>query len=127
MKRLRYLYMGALLFFFILFVLVNVLQKQREETSHKGRNIVMNRIANLVEVNMAEREAEPEAIIRDIFYKKIDDWQQEYGESILPVSITYLPTNREISGVNNMTDTTGSQSVWVLYEEKEIAGLYSLL
>lgn len=122
MKRLRYMYVAIFFLFALLFVFANVLQKQREEVSNQGRNIVMNRIANLVERNMEEGEAEPERVLSKIFYDKIDYWQQEYDECLLPVAVTYLSVEQEKSGVNNVTAITDSQSVWVLYDKDNLAG-----
>ncbi|MGN0395353.1 MAG: histidine kinase dimerization/phospho-acceptor domain-containing protein, partial [Coprococcus sp.] len=122
MKRLRYLYVGIFLIFGLIFVFANVLQKQREEVSNQDRNIVMNRIASLVETNMKEGDAEPEVILQKVFYDKKDNWQQEYDECLLPVAITYLSAEQEKSEVNNVTDITSSQSVWVLYDQDKLAG-----
>ena len=52
MKRLKYLYAGTFLLFALLLVIANILQKNREEQSNQGRNVVMNRIAGLVETEI---------------------------------------------------------------------------
>lgn len=122
MKRLKYLYMGAFLLFSLFLAAANVLQKQREERSRQGQNIVMNRIANLTEAEMVRSGAEPEAVLETIFYDKKEAWRQEYGEYILPVSVIYLSAKQEKSGVNNVTELTSSQSVWALYEEEQLKG-----
>lgn len=122
MKRLKYLYAGTFLLFALLLVIANILQKNREEQSNQGRNVVMNRIAGLVETEMNASGANPEEIVQLCFYDKKDEWQQAYNECMLPLDIVYLPADTEQSGVNNVTDLTSSQSVWVLYEEERLAG-----
>lgn len=122
MKGLKYLYAGTFLLFALLFVTANVLQKNREEQSDQGRNVVMNRIAGLVEIETKEGVAEPEEILKTCYYDKITKWQQEYDECVLPVEINYLPADWEKSGVNNITEKISSQSVWGLYEEDRLAG-----
>lgn len=122
MKRLKYLYAGTFLLFALLFVIANILQKNREEQSKQGRNVVMNRIAGLVEAELRDSAAEPETIVQTCFYDRRDAWQQAYDACMLPVDIVYLSADRKQSGVNNVTDLTSSQSVWVLYEEDRLAG-----
>ena len=122
MKRLKYLYAGTFLLFALVLVIANILQKNREEQSNQGRNVVMNRIAGLVETEMKASGANPEEIVQLCFYDKIDEWQQAYNECMLPLDIVYLPVDTEQSGVNNVTDLTSSQSVWVLYGEERLAG-----
>ena len=122
MKRLRFLYAGTFLLFTLLLVVANVQQKNREEKSHQERNIVMNRIAGLVETQMEASGANPEAIVQTCFYDKKEEWQQTYNESMLPNHIVYLSPDTKKSGVNNVTDLTSSQSVWVLYEKDRFAG-----
>lgn len=122
MKRLKYLYAGTVLLFAILLVMVNMLQGHRQEHSNQGRNIVMNRIAAVVEAELKDPDAEPEQILQACYYDKKSQWQQEYKEYMLPVRVTYLSAVKEKSGVNNVTDAIGSQSVWALYEEERLAG-----
>ena len=76
MKRLKYLYAGTFLLFALLLVIANILQKNREEQSNQGRNVVMNRIAGLVETEMKASGANPEEIVQLCFYDKKDEWQQ---------------------------------------------------
>lgn len=68
MKRLKYLYLGIFLIFITLFISANILQKQREEMSFQGRNIVMNRITDLVNAEFETTKREPEDILRKIYY-----------------------------------------------------------
>ena len=72
MKRLKYLYAGTFLLFALLLVIANILQKNREEQSNQGRNVVMNRIAGLVETEMKASGANPEEIVQLCFYDKKD-------------------------------------------------------
>ena len=89
MKRLKYLYAGTFLLFALLLVIANILQKNREQQSNQGRNVVMNRIAGLVETEMKASGANPEEIVQLCFYDKKDEWQQEYNECMLPLDIVY--------------------------------------
>ena len=110
MKRLSFLYGGTFLLFALLFVITNVLQKNREEQSNQGRNIVMNRIAYLVEAEMEASGTKPEAIVQSCFYDKKEEWQQAYNESMLPNHIVYLSPDTKKSGVNNVTDTNSMKN-----------------
>ncbi len=122
MKRLGYWYMMCFLLFCMLFVVANSWQKQREEVSHQGRNIVMNRIAGMVELELERTEAEPQDIVAQVFYEKKESWLQEYEENLLPVAVVFLSVEKEKTGVNNVTESTHSQSVWALYEKERLAG-----
>ncbi len=118
MKRLKYLYLGTFMFFIILFISANILQKQSGEKSLHGRNIVMNRITGLVKSEFETTGRDPENILSEIYHDKKSDWLKEYNEYILPVDIKYFSAHREKSSVDNVTGLTVSQSVWVLYDQE---------
>lgn len=122
MKHFKYLYIALLLLFGLFFVFANILQKQREEVSGQGRNIVMNRIVSLVEAELAKGGTAPEAVLRTILCEERDNWQQEYDESLLPAAVTFLPVDQKKTDVSNMTDITSCQSVWAIYEKDNLAG-----
>ncbi|MBP1565356.1 MAG: HAMP domain-containing histidine kinase [Oscillospiraceae bacterium] len=122
MKRLKYLYLGTFLIFIILFISANILQKQREEMSFQGRNIVMNRINDLVNAEFETTKRKPEDILMEIYYSKKSDWLKEYKEYMLPVDITYFSAHKEKNNVNNITGVTVSQSVWALYDQDVLEG-----
>lgn len=122
MKRLKYLYAGTFLLFSLLLVTANILLKNREEQSQQGRNIVMNRITALVETEWKAEGTEAETILQNCFYNEREKWMQEYDECMLPISITYLSGEHKKSGVNNVTELTSSQSIWVLYDEEQLVG-----